>query len=134
MGVEKNSVESTTTVVEDDTSTSTTLDESDYVQKVEGGVSRKNITKMSQETTAVETMSFERLAEEADKQKAADDVEAGFEKENGDVSKVSEQKVLEDDDEREEEKNESEADEDDDWILPFDEHQKTCPECRKLGE
>ena len=46
------------------------------------------------ESTEVETMSYERLAEAVDKQKAADDVEADFEKEKGDVSKASEQKIL----------------------------------------
>jgi len=113
LGVEKDGVKSTTTVVEEDTSTSTTL----------GDAGRLVEQKMSQETTEVETMTYERLAEAVDKQKAADDVEAGCEKEKGDVSKDSEQKVL----------DESEADEGDDWILPFDEHQKICPECRKLG-
>ena len=78
---------------------------------------------MSAEPTAVETMNYERFAEAVDKQKAAGDVEAGCEKEEGDVSKASEQKVL----------DESEADEGDDWDLPFDEHQEFCSECRKLG-
>ena len=84
LGVEKDGVESTTTVVEEDTSTSTTL----------GDAGRLVEQKMSQETTAVETMSYERLAEAVDKQKAADDVEADCEKEKGDVSKASEQNVL----------------------------------------
>ena len=104
LGVEKDGVESTTTVVEEDTPTSTTL--ADAGRLVE--------QKVSQETTAVETMSFKRLAEAVDKQRAADDVEAGCEKEEGDVSKASEQKVL----------DESEADEGDEWVAPFDEHQK----------
>ena len=109
----KHGVKSTTTVVEEDTPTSTTL--ADAGRLVE--------QKVSQETTAVETMSYKRLAEAVDKQRAADDVEAGCEKEEGDVSKASEQKVL----------DESEADEGDDWDLPFDEHQEFCSECRKLG-
>ena len=109
----KHGVKSTTTVVEEDTPTSTTLADAGWLVE----------QKVSQETTAVETMSYKRLAEAVDKQRAADDVEAGFEKEEGDVSKASEQKVL----------DESEADEGDDWDLPFDEHQEFCSECRKLG-
>ena len=97
LGVGKDGVKSTTTVVEEDTPTSTTL--ADAGRLVE--------QKVSQETTAVETMSYERLAEAVDKQRAADDVEAGCKKEKGNVSKASEQKVLEDNDEREEEENES---------------------------
>jgi len=46
------------------------------------------------ESTEVETMSYERLAEAVDKQKAEDDVEADCEKEKGDVSKAPEQNVL----------------------------------------
>jgi hypothetical protein len=57
------------------------------------------------------------------KERDADDVEAGCEKEEGDVSKASEQKVL----------DESEADEEDDLVMSFDEHQEFCSECRKLG-
>ena len=53
---------------------------------------------MSQETTAVETMSYERLADAVDEQKAVADVEAGFEKEKSDVPKASEQNVSEKDD------------------------------------
>ena len=123
LGVGKDGVEPTTTVAEEDTSTPTTLDDAGRLVE----------QKMPEGKRTVETMSYERLAEAVDKQKAADDVEADCEKEKGDVSKASEQKVLEDDDEREEEENESEADEGDDWILPFDEHQKICSECRKLG-
>ena len=82
--MEKDGVESTTTVVEEDTSTSTTL----------GDAGRLVEQKMSEETTAVETMSYERLAEAVDKQKAEDDVEADCEKEKGDVSKAPEQNVL----------------------------------------
>ena len=79
-GVEKDGVESTTTVVEEGTSTSTTLRDTGRLME----------KKMSQETTEVETMTYEQLSEAADKQKAADDVEAGCEKEKGDVSKASE--------------------------------------------
>ena len=142
LGVEKDGVKSTTTVVEEDTSTSTTL--SDAGRLVE--------QKMSQETTAVETMSYERLAEAVDKQKAADDVEEGCEKEKGDVSKASEQKVLDECeadeggvwsydkvaeavDEQRQLDDAEESDDDPDRFLPFDEHpfSKSCPKCRKLG-
>ena len=76
LGVKKEFVESTTTVAEEDTSTPTTL----------GDAGRLVEQKMPEEKTAVETMSYERLAEAVDKQKAADDFEADCEKEKGDVS------------------------------------------------
>ena len=66
LGVEKNDVESTTTVVDEDTSTSTTL----------GDAGRPVEQKMFEEETAVETMSYEKLAKAVDEQKAADEGEA----------------------------------------------------------
>ena len=54
----------------------------------------QDLTNSGEKSTEVETMSYERLAEAVDKQKAADDVEADCEKEKGDVSKASEQNVL----------------------------------------
>jgi len=108
LGVEKDGEESTTTVVEEDTSTSTTL----------GDAGRLVEQKISQETTAVETMSYERLAEAVDKQKADDDDKV--------AEAVDEQRKLDD---------AEESDDDLDRFLPFDEHpfSKSCPKCRKLG-
>ena len=63
-GVEKDGVESTTTVVEEDTSTSTTL----------GDAGRAVEQKMSQETT-VELMSYDKVAEAVDEQRKLDDAE-----------------------------------------------------------
>ena len=63
-GVEKDGVESSTTVVEEDTSTSTTL----------GDAGRAVEQKMSQETT-VELMSYDKVAEAVDEQRKLDDAE-----------------------------------------------------------
>ena len=84
LGVEKDGVESTTTVVEEDTSTSTTL----------GDAGRPVEQKMFEEETAVETMSYEKLAKAVDEQKAADEGEADVEAVDTNVETMSVEQIV----------------------------------------